>query len=395
MAQVVGLARAASSERSIETRGLVRLGACMFGIACGFYLTLSTAPAHLSVLGGDIAAGAATTISTFLTALSSVFAPRLVARFGRRAVFVSAAVGLGLPCFMLFGSSLTLAALACAIRGVALGLAFVAAGGLAAQMAPPSRRGEFLGLYGLAFSVPAIFAVPLGLWLLSHFGTWPLALIGSACATAPLLFVDAFPPKTSAALSDAPTWRLPWRALSWPIIAQTGAAAAVGVMITAFASIPASGGSGAIAVAMGLHGFAVAVTRWWGGRLADRHGASRLVITGSCLGFMALLLLGLDRSATALVVFAAALGTAFGFQQNGTLTLMLERLESRHTDGINAVWNIAYDAGLGLGALAFGGLTPVLGFRATITAIAIIIAATNAFGFALRKFQHSEWEMPS
>lgn len=390
MAQIFILARADLSERPIETSGLVRLGACMFGIACAFYLTLSTAPAHLAVLGGDIAAGAATTISTFLTVLSSVFAPRLVARFGRRAVFVSAVVGLGLPCFMLFGPSLTLAVLACAIRGAALGLAFVAAGGLAAQMAPPSRRGEFLGLYGLAFSVPAIFAVPLGLWLLSHLGTRPLALIACACGAAPLLFIDAFPAKAQLVLPNVPMWRLPWVALSWPIIAQTGAAAAVGVMITAFASMVASGGSEVVAFAMGLHGLAVAVTRWWGGRLADRYGASHLIIAGSCLSFMALLLIGPDRSAMTLVAVAAMLGTAFGFQQNGTLTLMLERLESRHADGINAVWNIAYDAGLGLGALAFGGLTPVLGYRNTIIAIASIIAATNAFGFALRKVHPPE-----
>src|SRR5690348_3483218 len=281
MAQIFSLVGTDSSERPIETNGLVRLGACMFGIACAFYLTLSTAPVHLSVLGGDVAAGAATTISTFLTALTSVFAPKLVARFGRRAVFVSAAIGLGLPCFMLFGPSLALAVLACAVRGAALGLAFVAAGGLAAQMAPPSRRGEFLGLYGLAFSVPAIFAVPLGLWMLPHLGTWPLALIACVCGTAPLLFIDAFPVKAPAAFLNAPTWRLPWVALSWPIIAQTGAAAAVGVMITAFASMAVSGGSEAIAFAMGLHGLAVAVARWWGGRLADRHGAGRLVIAGS------------------------------------------------------------------------------------------------------------------
>ena len=38
---------------TIELGKLARLGACMFGIANAFYLTLSTAPAHLSGLGGD------------------------------------------------------------------------------------------------------------------------------------------------------------------------------------------------------------------------------------------------------------------------------------------------------------------------------------------------------
>jgi MFS family permease len=94
---------------TIEAGKLARLGACMFGIAHAFYLTLSTAPAHLSTLGGDAAAGAATTISTVATAAASALAPRMVAHLGRRAVFAIAALALGLPCFAVFGDNLLIA----------------------------------------------------------------------------------------------------------------------------------------------------------------------------------------------------------------------------------------------------------------------------------------------
>src|SRR5581483_5234158 len=73
--------------RRANTGKLARLGACMFGIANSFYLTLSAAPSHLATLGGDAAAGSATTVATFATVAASLMAPRLVTLVGRRMVF--------------------------------------------------------------------------------------------------------------------------------------------------------------------------------------------------------------------------------------------------------------------------------------------------------------------
>jgi len=358
---------------TIELGQLARLGACMFGIANAFYLTLSTAPAHLSGLGGDAAAGAATTISTLATAAASAFAPRMVAQLGRRAVFAVAASALGLPCFALFGDNLVIAEVACAIRGAGLGLAFVAAGGLAATLAPPARRGEFLGLYGLAFSVPAIFAVSLGLWILAHLGPAAIALAASGCALITLFGLGAFPRRTGQALAS-PSWRLPWQRLGWPVIIQTGGAAAVGMMITVFASAAGSERIGAtVAFAMFLHGLAAAFARWWGGRLCDQHGPSKLIGAGCALSTFATLVL-VAGNTPAMVIGAGALGFAFGLQRNGTLVLMLARTSAADVDGVNAAWNVAYDAGLGMGALAYGCLAAMIGGGGAIMAIGILIA---------------------
>jgi len=367
---------------TIELGQLARLGACMFGIANAFYLTLSTAPAHLSSLGGDAAAGAATTISTVATAAASAFAPRMVAHLGRRAVFAIATLALGLPCFAVFGGNLVIAEVACAVRGAGLGLAFVAAGGLAAMLAPPARRGEFLGLYGLAFSVPAIFAVSLGLWILGHLGPAAVALAGSSCALLTLFGLGAFP-RRAGQTPALPSWRLPWHRLGWPVIAQTGGAAAVGMMITVFASATGSARMGAtVAFAMSLHGLAAAFARWWGGRLGDQHGSRKIIAAGCALGTVATLILAADNT-PAMVIGAGALGFAFGLQRNGTLVLMLARTSAAEADGVNAAWNVAYDAGLGMGALAYGCLAPMVSGRAAIMAIAIVIAMTALIGLLL------------
>jgi MFS family permease len=368
---------------TIEIGKLARLGGCMFGIANAFYLTLSSAPMHLSAVGGDTAAGAATTISTAATAAASAFAPRMIARLGRRAVFAIAALALGLPGFAVFGSDVLIAETACAVRGMGLGFAFVAAGGLATALAPPARRGEFLGLYGLAFSIPAIFAVSLGVWLLAHLGPAAPAVAASASALTTLLGLAAFPGRTGQPQAMH-SWSLPWRRVGWPVVALTGGAAAVGMMITVFASMAGPAGAEAtVALAMFVHGLAAAFARWWGGRLGDQHGHRKLIAVGCVLSVAAALLLAPSCTPAVLAIGAGTLGFGFGFQRNGTLTLMLARTDRAETDGVNAVWNIAYDAGLGLGALSYGCLAPMFGSQAALIAITIVIALATSAGFLL------------
>jgi hypothetical protein len=60
---------------------------------------------------------------------------------------------------------------------------------------------------------------------------------------------------------------------------------------------------------------------------------------------------------------------------------MLARTSPPESDAVNAAWNIAYDAGLGLGALAYAGLAPALGHSLAIVAIAAAFATTTVASF--------------
>jgi predicted MFS family arabinose efflux permease len=55
------------------------------------------------------------------------------------------------------------------------------------------------------------------------------------------------------------------------------------------------------------------------------------------------------------VIAAMALfGVGFGMAQNVTLTLMFERVTQSRFGQVSALWNLAYDGGMGIGAVAFG-----------------------------------------
>jgi hypothetical protein len=77
------------------------------------------------------------------------------------------------------------------------------------------------------------------------------------------------------------------------------------------------------------------------------------------LGVMALVLA--DNSFLVLTGMLA-FGAGFGTLQNPSLSLMFERVPKSGYDTASALWNLGYDAGYGIGAVAFGVLAVQTGY---------------------------------
>ena len=156
-------------------------------------------------------------------------------------------------------------------------------------------------------------------------------------------------------------------ALRWPGIAAqtvifTTTTIAAGVFVT-FLPLAVDGDSSGIA-ALGLLAQALtsAVSRWAIGRAADRYGASRLLVpTMAVTALGAACLIAVDSS-TAVILGMALFGLGYGGAQSVTLMLMFERAPSNEIDRVSSVWNLAFDGGLGIGAVSFGYLTAATGY---------------------------------
>jgi predicted MFS family arabinose efflux permease len=112
-------------------------------------------------------------------------------------------------------------------------------------------------------------------------------------------------------------------------------------------------------VALLLFGATAALARWRAGMLADRVG-TRLLLPASVLaiglgtaGLALGLLLGSD---VVLLTAAAASGIGYGAVQNLTLVQAFARVEPRDTPTASAVWNLCFDGGTAIGAVAVGAL---------------------------------------
>src|SRR5437763_11475894 len=159
-----------------------------FGALTSFYLLLSVTPMYAMSAGAGSAGAGLVTGSLMLTTVLAEFAsPRLLGRFGYRAVFAAGALLLGgpAPALLLPHSMVTIIAVSIA-RGIGFGLSTVVIGALVAASVPAERRGEGIGLAGVGACVPAIVALPSGVWLAQNTGYAVVIAITAMSALAPL-----------------------------------------------------------------------------------------------------------------------------------------------------------------------------------------------------------------
>ena len=222
--------------------------------------------------------------------------------------------------------------------------------------------------------MPGVAALPLGVWLVGWAGYPAVFVAGAVAALAGLAVVGGLPGREPA--SEAPVGvltglRTP--ALVRPAVTFSVTATAAGVVVT-FLPLAVTGGPRNLA-AVGLFVQAVAATtsRWWAGRFGDRHGPAVLLVPGvvaTAAGMLALVLI--DRPA-AVVAGMALFGAGFGVTQNASMTLMLNRVAPSGYGTVSAIWNLAFDAGIGAGAFGFGVVAARTGYPAAFAATAALV----------------------
>ena len=164
-------------------------------------------------------------------------------------------------------------------------------------------------------------------------------------------------------------------ALVRPAVTFSAAAMAAGVVVTFLPLAVTEGPQNLAAAGLFVQAVAATASRWWAGRFGDRHGPAVLLVPGvmaTAAGMLALVLI--DRPA-AVVAGMALFGSGFGVTQNASMTMMLNRVAPSGYGTVSAIWNLAYDAGIGAGAFGFGVVAARTGYPAAFAATAVLVLA--------------------
>jgi MFS family permease len=388
MTQILNHGRAAQSRIPAARPRLVtgRFAAALlasFGALTSFYLLLSVTPMYAVSAGAGSAGAGLVTGSLMLTTVLAEFASsRLMRRYGYRTVFAAGALLLGgpVPALLAPHSMVTIVAVS-VLRGFGFGLATVVIGALVASSVPPERRGEGIGLAGVVACVPAIVALPSGVWLAQNTGYAVVIAITAVSALAPLAAVpwlggSAGPEAGTEAGTDAKpagllaSLRSAGQLRPAVIFATTTVSAGV---VASF--LPLAAGVPAGVAALGLFAQAVTATasRWWAGRRGDRHGHARLLIPGLLIATAGMTSLIWVSAPAVLIAGMCLFGIGFGITQNATFALMIDRAPASGYGTASAVWNLAYDAGYGAGPIAFGVFVAHTGYPAAFALTGLLI----------------------
>ena len=324
-----------------------------------FFLLLSVMPMLAAAAGaGSSAAGLITGSLLLGTVTAEVVAIAAIRRFGYRMVLAAGAVLLGAPALVMLAREPQAVMVSVSlVRGLGFGLCGVATGALTAKLLPPARRGEGLGLLGVVSGVPAVIALPAGVWLAGHHLAAAAAAMAAAAGLLPLAAIRWLPggreARPSARASRVPGTRSRGRtasaALRLPLIfaAATIAAGVLDPFLPLAKGIPSNLSSAALLV----QAITATLSRWQAGKHGDRYGHARLLIPAlavAALGMATMMLLGSPG-----VIFAGMVlfGAGFGVIENATFALLIEQLPEAKA---SALWNLAYDAGYGAGPAVFG-----------------------------------------
>ena len=364
--------------------------------AVGFYLPLAAIPMFAAQHGAEAAAGLANGALLGATVVAELASPWLIARVGHRWAMAVGLLLLGTPALVLLtpaGSSVAATVVVNAARGVGFAISVVSGGALTAALIPAERRGEGLALVGLVGGVPALLSLPLGTWGVTHWGYDAVFVLTAVVPLVAILSIPGLPRlevgrgAAQGAVSSAVRNRLVMR----PAAVFATSASAAGVVVT---DLP-------IAVGLLAHWVAPAallaqptmstVARWYAGRLGDRAGQTRLLVPGVVLSVVGMAAMSVTTSGVLVVAGAAVFGIGFGVLQNATLVLMYARVPAGEYSSVSAIWNGAYDLGMGVGAIAVGALITPVGYRGAF----LVVAATMLPALAMARREHRSASLPT
>ena len=362
----------------VRSRGMQALiGVTVLGFA-SFCLTLASLPVYAVVGGASVrTAGVVTTVFLAATIAVQMTVPALSSRFGIGPVLIGGLLAMGVPApLYALDDGVAWISLLSAVRGAGFAVLTVLGATLAARVAPPERRGEAVGLYGLGIAVPNLLAVPAGAALVldGHVGwlSWLAASPVLGALLVPLLVRSIAP---GAVAGPAGTRRAAVRAALAPSAVLFLVTMAGGGVVT---FLPIERPDGVLAtVALLVFGLTGAVTRWRSGALADRLGGSGLLPAALVVAAAGLVVaaIGLTAGAAWIVVGAAVFGAGYGAVQNLTLVAAFARAGEGGTTTASAMWNASFDAGTAVGALALGFLAAGIGLDRTYVVVAALLAA--------------------
>ncbi|MCM3570658.1 MFS transporter [Neobacillus mesonae] len=365
------------SKEKIWTKDFVLIVCANFFIFLGFQMTLPTIPLYVEDLGGnDQLIGFVVGIFTFSALFLRPFAGKWLESKGRGFVYLT-----GLVIFVLsvgsygFIASIGMLFFMRVIQGAGWGLSTTASGTIATDLIPASRRGEGMGFYGLSGNVAMAFGPSIGLILTGTLSFHIFFLICAGMGLAALLLssrityrkVDPRPEKKESKFDVYEKSALKPAMLMFFITVTFGGIASFLPLYTVQKDIAG------IQWYFLLFAISLMLTRTFAGQLYDRKGHQAVYIPGTLLILTAMVLIAWLPNTAMLFTAAILYGFGFGTVQPALQAWSIEKTPINRRGMANATFFSFFDLGVGIGAMVFGQISHLYGYRAIYETAAVSV----------------------
>lgn len=364
-------------QKVIHMPGMVSILATFAAVISSLSLLMPASPSWVALGGtGAMGAGSVTAVLMTSTVATQLFVvQRLLAKLGWTFTLVAGTLLMGLASpVQAIAPDLTLALVSSLLRGIGFGIITVSGSTALSLLIPVARRGQAVGIYGLAAAIPQMILTPLTPWMIETLGyrfvlcSGLIAVLGAPFAIHLGKLVTERLGEITEENTEAPAGMGTVLKKIWPALATLTLITAAGGAFLTF-SIDIAPTAAAASVALLCFTALAAPARVMGGSLSDRFG-TRLLMT-PVLGLAALgaVLIGFSVSThdaalrwILLISGALLVGIGYGFLQSITMVRALNDAGAANTTRASVAWNANFDLGTGLGGIALGAIAQAAGF---------------------------------
>jgi MFS family permease len=331
-----------------------------FSFFLAHHLTRPVLPLYLLTFGASSTViGAVIAVFTITATLMRIPVGLLIDRIGRKPFLLA-----GVALFMLgnFGylwaPTILLMIPFRMLHGIGWSGCTTAVATLAADIAPPDRRGELIGYAAMASSLGGAIGPVVGFALLQHYN-YAGVFLGSGAFLILSLFLGALiaePRRAPAVTEKSRRW------MDLLVVSET----LVPAITVAFLSF----GHGGILTFLPIHALKLGLENpgyWFGlyavclllsrpvaGPLSDRISRRAVILPGLILNLAGIALLALASSPAWLMAAAIVGGFGTGAAQPALMTVAVDQTSPHKRGRSMAQYQCLYDLGIGLGSLTLG-----------------------------------------
>jgi MFS family permease len=358
----------------LTSRSFVFICAGNFLYFGSFYLLLPILPQYVVHLGGSASQiGLVMGIFTFSSILIRPYLARLADTRGRRFVLLAATASFALL-FLPYMKVQTMIPLYCLriLHGVVHGAFLAAAFAYVADLAPHDRRGEVMGIFGVANVLSMALSPALGIWLFnasggSFFFPFIASVILASLAFLAITMIDEMKPGLSKTEKRSFTAIVRQRAIWVSSLSLFSGATVYGAMVTFLPVYAPQRGLRNFGIFFTVYAASTILSRVITGRLSDRVGRSRVVIPFMGLLAIAVFLLPFLHSIPMLVLIGACFGMSFGTYMPTLNALIVDETPPRDRGPAIAFFTAFMDVGITTGAILLGVAAEFWGYAVMFT----------------------------
>lgn len=341
-----------TKNETLFTKNFILTSLSTFTLFTSFYFLLITLPFYIQKLGGsESEIGYIIGIFTISAVFLRPFIGREVDKRGRKKLLIAGIV-VFLVSMILYNytKDVTSLLLLRILHGLGWGAATTAASTLIADIAPPARRGEAMGIFGMASNVAMAIGPVLSILLLKTYDFPALFAVSAAIALVSLLLVLPISEKVVI----RPRTPLFSREALFPSALMFTISLTYGSIVSFLPLFQEKQGIANPGIFFSVFAITLIFVRVLAGRISDIKGRKFVIVPGMIIITLGLWLVAIGGSLTVFLAAALLYGLGFGFFHPTMMALLVDRVSPEGRGAAMGTFTAAFDLGIGMGSILTG-----------------------------------------